>query len=213
MHDSNFGQPSQGQDTELAFRHPDSAEFLETLLGHLLGPDTQDDVQNDNEPPQWHETSVEDLVQMVDAAREEAYRKAQNVRLGYQVFVCAKQALRDQGIKTSVPNSREESTLEFLCRVARGKIMRDISYLVMAVTYVVLFTHYGRNADRVPPSASCRMLNWSVCCLHYTRYSTTCLHHCDARKPPVESLSLKPELVYQQIRTLIRIQHLQLDSG
>lgn len=140
VHDSNFGQPSQ--DKELAFRHPDSAEFLETLLGHLLGSEIQDGVHNDNELPQWHGTSVEDLVQMVDTAREEAYRKAQSLRLGYQVFVCAKQALRDQGIKTSVPNAREESTLELLCRVARGKIMRDISYLVMAVTYVVLFIRY-----------------------------------------------------------------------
>ncbi|KAJ3538531.1 hypothetical protein NM688_g6505 [Phlebia brevispora] len=129
VHDSAVGQVHRGRKHVL--QQKESFGFLDSLLTQLWNQDGADD--DASESALWKDTSVDNLVQQIDKAREEFHHKAQQMRVAYQAFSCVRRALTSQGIKFGVPNTRDETALEFMSRFVRGRITRDVNHLTLTV--------------------------------------------------------------------------------
>ena len=135
MYDSTLGQITDG--TAYA---EDTLPFFDTLLSELA-PNTYEADDESLSPDElaevWKDASIEGLVKTVDDAREAFYRRATDMRIAYQVFTRVRQTLVEQGIKVTMPGVREETRLEFMSKVARGRTTRDVGHLVMIVKCVL----------------------------------------------------------------------------
>ncbi len=134
VHDSTLGQRQASRSQEHVLHQPESFAFLDDLVSQLESSPSQDGKSVQNEST-WKETSVESLIQKIDEARELFRLRSQQMRLGFQVFHCVRQALEDQGVKATIPNARPDTPLQFMAKFVRGEreVARDLKYLVMSV--------------------------------------------------------------------------------
>ena len=139
VHDSDL-DGAAGQN-EHPLNDQDNLPIIESLLSELATTafETDDDEETspDAQAQLWQDATVESLAQMVDDARESFFARATNMRVAYQVFTRARVALQEQGIRVTMPAAREETTLEFMSRVMKGRAMRDVNHLVMTVKCVI----------------------------------------------------------------------------
>lgn len=90
----------------------------------------------------WDALSPGDLLAAVDLARREYMRRAEQMRLGYQLLRLVQSFMRGYGYKPSISavDGTEESTLELMCRVMQGNVSRDIQHLGRMIRYEVVCT-------------------------------------------------------------------------
>lgn len=126
-----------------ALSDPSSASFLSSVMARIWSESTQDNVDRADVPVylqnlDWNSISMEDVLDVIDHARDDFIRRAQQMRLGYQVLRLVHDFMRGYGYKPSVATSdgTEESPLDLMSRVMQGKMSRDIQHLGRMTRYV-----------------------------------------------------------------------------
>lgn len=116
---------------------PLSFNFLDALLTRLwtdvTDQPTLDPIRLDNE----ESPTIEGLLDAVSAARSLAHKQARKMRIGFQTMCLVKQFMHAQGYKTTTGRP-EETSLELMTRVVRGRVSKEVKYLGMMVKYVAL---------------------------------------------------------------------------
>lgn len=148
VHDTTLGEASVNAAISKLER-PESFTFLDTLLSRLwtdvADQPTLDSVQLDEESP-----SIENLLEAISAARIQARRQAQKMRIGFQTMYLVRKFMQTQGYKTTVSGPPEANALELLSRVVRGRVNKEVKYLGMVVKYVVFsYLFYASVIDTV----------------------------------------------------------------
>ena len=105
-------------DHEHPLYHPENAALLDDLLTHVHDVSFPEDNGSElasgsavSPRKNWEKASVEGLIRMVDEAREAFHRRAAQMRIGYQVFVCIRRALHAQTAFQQVSGRQAERQL------------------------------------------------------------------------------------------------------
>ena len=135
LYDSSLGLDSVA-DAVSELEQPDSFGFLDSLLNRLWidvsDQATLDSIRLDEEAP-----TIESLLEAVSAARTQARRQARNMRVGFQTMYLVRNFMHTHGYKTTTGRP-EESALELMTRVVRGRASQDVKYLGLMVKYDTL---------------------------------------------------------------------------
>ncbi|KAF7789989.1 hypothetical protein EIP86_000937 [Pleurotus ostreatoroseus] len=133
--DSKLGQGQTQRGQKHILHQPENFRFLDELLSQLQTQASPTGASSLTNGLTWNDASVEKLVQKIDEARELFRLRSRQMRLGYQVFTCVLQSLKDQGIAFNVPNARPETPMQFMARFVGGEqvIRRDLKHLALVV--------------------------------------------------------------------------------